>query len=146
MSVGRICSREVVLAEAGESVQAAAERMRAKNTGTLVVVDDRRKPIGLLTDRDLATRVVAPGKRPDRTYVEDIMTTEPETIADDAPIEAALARMANRGNSRLIVVGDSGILVGMVSVDDVLELLSEEMAILGGLLERQEPKSRRIVR
>jgi CBS domain-containing protein len=120
--------------------------MRAKNTGTLVIVDAQHKPVGILTDRDLATRVVAPGKRPDRTTVEAIMTADLETIHDNAPIDGALAHMASKGNRRLIVVGDAGTLVGILSVDDVLELLAEEMNILGGLLERQEPRSARIVR
>ena len=61
MSVGRICNREVDLAEPDESVQIAARRMNSRNVGTLMVLDKDSRPIGILTDRDLAIRVVAKG-------------------------------------------------------------------------------------
>jgi CBS domain-containing protein len=60
-TVGRICIREVHVANGDESVQSAAQRMEARRVGTLVVIDSDQKPIGLVTDRDLAVRVVAPG-------------------------------------------------------------------------------------
>lgn len=139
MSIGRICSREMVLADAGESVRAAAERMRAKNVGTLIITDPDQHPVGILTDRDLATRVVAPGKVAEETLVEEVMTHDPDTIIDDAPIEAALQRMASARARRLVVVGSAGTLVGVVSIDDILELLSEEMLTIGNLLAQQRP-------
>ena len=62
MSVGRICVREVDTAEENESVQVAARRMHARNVGTLLILDDAKQPIGILTDRDLTTRVLAEGR------------------------------------------------------------------------------------
>lgn len=61
MPVGRICIREVDTAGPKESALDAARRMRERQTGTLIVVDDRAQPMGLVTDRDLAMRVVAAG-------------------------------------------------------------------------------------
>ena len=59
MSVGRICMRDVDAASCDESALVAARRMRDRNVGTLVVVNDRNEPMGLLSDRDLALRVIA---------------------------------------------------------------------------------------
>ncbi len=80
MSVGRICLREVDLAEPGENVLDAARRMRERRVGTLVILDDAGKPVGLVTDRDLALRVVAAGGDPRATLVGEVMTEHPETV------------------------------------------------------------------
>lgn len=74
MSVGKICTREVDLAEADESVQAAAQRMHARNVGTLVVLDSDNKPLGMVTDRDLSVRVLGNSLNPFQTTVGKVMT------------------------------------------------------------------------
>jgi signal-transduction protein with cAMP-binding, CBS, and nucleotidyltransferase domain len=137
MSVGRICSREVQLAETNESAKMAAIRMRDQNVGTLVVLDERKKPIGILTDRDLVTRVMAAGKAPGSCTVRDLMTPSPKTVREDAPIEDALVQMCGLGMRRLVVVDNQGCLVGMISLDDILSLLSEEVSRIGRLLDHQ---------
>jgi CBS domain-containing protein len=64
MSGRRIYREDVEIAQAGESVQQAARRMRERRVGTLVVVDDLRHPIGIITDRDLAVRVLGEERDP----------------------------------------------------------------------------------
>ncbi len=93
MSVGRICTRYVDLADAEETVQAAARRMLERKVGTLVILNHVRKPAGLLTDRDLVLRVLAQGKDPRQTSVGEVMTREPKTVTEETPIEQALALM-----------------------------------------------------
>jgi CBS domain-containing protein len=139
MSVGRICLRDVDLAEAGESVLTAASRMRERQVGTLVIVNEAEQPVGLVTDRDLAMRVLAAGKDPERTKVADVMTRDPEAIVEDAPIESALARMRGGSFRRLPVTSREGRLVGIVSLDDVLALLAEEFGLIGAVIEGQRP-------
>lgn len=144
MSVGRICTREVLLADQDESTAEATRRMRSNNVGTLVVIDrDDRRPLGLITDRDIAMRVVAEGKHPDETLVREILTDDPITVVESTPIEDALARMRSHGRRRVLVTGEDGALVGLLAMDDILELLAEEMAEIGDLIERQEPLLRR---
>jgi CBS domain-containing protein len=126
MSIGKICSREVHLAEAHETVLAAAMRMKAHNVGTLVVVDEKH-PIGILTDRDLVVRVMAEERSPAATLVESVMSYRLRTVSEQASVEDALASMRGLGARRLPVVGRSGELVGIVSLDDVLELLAGEL-------------------
>ena len=66
MSVGRICTRYVDLADPEETVQAAARRMLERKVGTVVILDPAKRPVGLLTDRDLVLRVLAQGQDPRR--------------------------------------------------------------------------------
>ena len=141
MSVGRICLREVDLAERGESVLEAARRMRERRVGTLVIVDDVGKPVGLVTDRDLALRVVAAGGDPRAMSVGEVMTEHPKTVTESTPIESTLSLMRSGSFRRLPVVNEDGKLVGIVSLDDILGLLAEEFVLIGGLLEREAPQT-----
>jgi len=137
MSVGRICSREIDIAEANETARDAARRMHQRDVGTLVVLNDDRQPIGLVTDRDLVCRVLAPPRDPEATRVREIMTTNPKVLREDSPIEGALGLMRAGSFRRVPIVDASGRLVGILTLDDVLALLAEEFGHIGGLLEGQ---------
>jgi CBS domain-containing protein len=141
MSVGRICVRDVDLAEVGESAWRAAERMHQHGVGTLVVVGPDRRPIGILTDRDLVERVLAQSVDPHETTVGSIMTERPTTIPEGAPIESAVRIMRSGRFRRLPVVDDTGQLVGLLSLDDVLMLIAEEFADIGQLLSCETPRA-----
>ena len=141
MSVGRICTREVDLAHVDESVWQAAERMHQRVVGTLVVTDDDKKPIGIITDRDLVERVLAQALDATATTVGQVMTEAPETVFEQDAIEQAITVMRRARCRRLPVVDDNGQLVGLLSLDDVLQLLAEELTTVGQLLERQTPQA-----
>jgi len=140
MSIGRICLRDVHLADVDERVVGVAARMAKRNVGTLVVLDAEKRPQGIVTDRDLVVRVLAAGRDPQATRVGEVMSPAPHVIAESAPIEEALARMRAGGFRRLPVVDAAERLVGIVSLDDVLGLLAEEMVQVGGLLARETPQ------
>jgi CBS domain-containing protein len=137
MSVGRICSREIDIAEANETARDAARRMLQRGVGTLVVLNDERQPIGLVTDRDLVLRVLAPARDPETTRVREIMTADPKVLREDSPIEGALGLMRAGSFRRVPIVDAAGRLVGILTLDDVLSLLAEEFGHIGGLLEGQ---------
>lgn len=139
--IGRICQRDVDTADAPEPVRYAAERMHQRSVGSLVVLDELKRPIGVVTDRDLVTRVMATGLDPETTTVREVMTSAPTTISEDEPIEMALKKMRQVTCRRLPVVDTRGALVGLVSVDDVISLLVEEFADIGALLERETPRA-----
>jgi len=134
MSVGRICVRTVHVAEPGENAREAARRMANKGVGTLIVLDQDRRPVGFVTDRDLMFHCVAEGRDPNLTTLETVMSAPVVTAADDLPIEDALARMAETRVRRLAIVDAAGHLVGLLALDDVLELFAEEFAAIGRLL------------
>jgi CBS domain-containing protein len=123
--------------EPEESAAAAAVRMRDRSVGTLAVLDANQLPVGLVTDRDLVTRVMAAGKDPARLKIAEIITRPAETVREDAPIEDVLLQMRGARIRRMLVVDDSGRLAGIVSVDDIVSLLSEEFGRVGHLLDSQ---------
>lgn len=141
MSVGRICVREVDLAEPDESVQVAARRMNTRNVGTLMVLDKDAHPVGILTDRDLAIRVVGDGLDAAETLVRDVMSKAPDYVDEDLGIEMALANMRAGPYRRLPVVDKQRKLVGLISLDDILDLLAEEFAEIGRLIRKESPES-----
>jgi CBS domain-containing protein len=137
MSVGRICSRVVVTARPDETVREAAMRMGRHDVGTLVVVDEEAIPAGILTDRDIALRCVGRSLDPDVTEIADVMTAPVTTASEHTAIEEAVARMAGAGTRRLVITDSSDRLVGILAVDDVLDLLVEEASDLGRILRHQ---------
>ena len=141
MSVGRICVREVDIAEPGENVQTAAMRMHARKVGSLVVVSTSREPIGIVTDRDLTVRVLAQGLDPVETTVAQVMTPRPKVVRDGSSIEESLRVMRAGVFRRVPVVDPSGKLAGLVTLDDILDLLSEEFRDIRGVLEQESPRT-----
>jgi CBS domain-containing protein len=131
--LGKICIKPVVTASAQMTVEQAARAMRDKNVGALVVVNAGR-PIGMLTDRDIAVEVVARGVDPDTARVGDVMHKKPATIREDLGILDAVKAFARTGVRRLPVVTRGGALVGVIAVDDLIMLLGNEMGHLAGAL------------
>lgn len=139
MSIGEICSRAVVFVAPGESVAQAARLMREHHIGSLVVVEggpSGRRPIGMVTDRDVAVGVVALGLDPEATPVEVAMRGSVAAVREDEGVGRAVALMHAEGVRRLPVVNASGTLVGLVAADDVIDLLAGEMSDLAGVLDR----------
>ena len=141
MSVGRICVRTVDLADPDETAQVAASRMNTRNVGTLVVIDDQKCPVGIVTDRDLAIRVVGRGLDPNTTTLESVMSGLPDSVTENTSIESAIATMRRGPYRRLPVVDEQNQLIGLLSLDDVLDLLSEEFEEIGKLVRKEGPNA-----
>ena len=139
MSLECVCQAAVDIAAPSESAFQAAERMHQRTVGTLVVVDNTNSPIGILTDRDLAIRVIAGGRDPYTTSVREVMTPSPTTISPTATIKHALDVMRRGEFRRLPIVNDLGHLTGIVTLDDILVRISEELGQVGNLLECEMP-------
>lgn len=137
MSAGRICSRVVVTARPDETIREAAMRMGRHDVGTLVVVDEAAIPAGILTDRDIALRCVGRSLDPDVTEIADVMTAPVTTASEHTSIEEAVSRMAGAGTRRLVITDSSDRLVGILAMDDVLDLMVEEASDLGRILRHQ---------
>ena len=128
MPVKDLIQRKVVTIEPDDPVMLAAQRMKDKMVGSLVVLDGD-KPAGIITDRDIAIRVVGSG-RDSSTPVKEVMTKDPITIRDDASFFELTKAFRGAAVRRLIVVDKEGKLVGVISIDDVFELLTTEFANL----------------
>jgi CBS domain-containing protein len=131
--IGEFCTKPVVTASANMTVAEAARAMRTKNVGALVVVNAGR-PLGMLTDRDIAMDVVAQGKDPDAVRVADVMRKKPIVIREDQGVMDALRTFAKTGVRRLPVVTKGGTLVGVIAMDDMVMLLGNEMGHMAAAL------------
>ncbi|MBI2372047.1 MAG: CBS domain-containing protein [Deltaproteobacteria bacterium] len=132
-SIGTLCASRVVTAHPEDSVAQVARLMKREHVGTVVITGRNGKPMGIVSDRDLATRVVAFGLDPRDTTAGAVMTRNPASIRADADIVDAAQAMAARGVRRLPIVAD-GKMVGIVSLDDLLLLLSAEMGNLAAAI------------
>lgn len=139
MSAGRVCVREVLVAAPGENVREAARRMRKADVGSLVVLDPDRRPVGILTDRDITLRCVAEGRDPEQTTISAVMAAPAVCVPESTPIEDALSRMVGIPARRLVVTDADGCLAGILALDDLVELLAEEGERIGRLLARHRP-------
>ena len=143
MAVGEICNREVVIAEKALSVVAAAQLMRSHHVGDLVVIEEaagRRKPVGIVTDRDIVVEIVAAGVNPEALKVGDIMGSEVATVRENEGLFEALRYMRDKGVRRMPVVDGSGGLIGILTLDDLLSLLAEEMMELAKLVSHERQR------
>jgi predicted transcriptional regulator len=140
MNVRDICKRDVVAVQGSDELVTAAQKMRDEHIGYLVVVDDNgsgRDPIGVLTDRDIVIAVVARGVDPRSLKVEDLMTRNPIVVKEEDPIEAALHAMRTIGVRRMPVVSLRGHLTGVLSLDDVLEGLADELGTIAASIRNE---------
>jgi CBS domain-containing protein len=141
MSIGDICNRDVVVIDKDASVQEAVRLMRQFHVGALVVCDERegrRVPLGLLTDRDIVVEVLGEGVEIGSVMVGDIMGAKLLTARESDELWETLQRMRQAGVRRLPVVDELGSLQGIVTMDDVVELLADELAQLAKLVTREQ--------
>ncbi len=127
--------REVVAVEVSEPVTRIARAMEEANVGSVVVLEGGRA-VGIVTDRDLALRVVAAGRDPKATEARSVMSTPLISAGPDDPIEEVVARMRTAGVRRIPLLED-GAPVGLVSFDDLLVALGRELHLLARCIERE---------
>jgi len=120
---------------ASATVQDAAKVLMDLGVGCLVVVDARQKPLGILTDRDLALRVVADARAPRRTTARMVMSTPLVAAEASDSSEAILTRMEAHGVRRVPVLRD-GKVIRIVTLDELLLEIGEEIADLGHAVRR----------
>lgn len=143
MPVGEICNREVVIVQRNATVLEAARLMRLHHVGSLVAVEEVagvRRPAGLVTDRDLVVEVLAPGLDASVITVDDIMLASPITVSERTGVFESIQYMRDKAVRRLIVVNDQGGLIGIVTMDDLLSMLAEELGQLSALVSREHAR------
>lgn len=143
MAIGEICSREVVFVRRDATVRTAARLMREYHVGSLVVADEtdgKRRPAGIVTDRDVVVAVVAMGLDPQVIQVGDIMAPGLVSVVEDWSIPDCAEIMKHKGIRRLVVTDADGFLVGVVAADDLLSLLAEEISALSSMVGRERKR------
>ena len=143
MSISEICHRDVVTLQCDATVQEAAKLMRQHHIGDIIIVDNRNGaqiPTGIVTDRDLIVEVVATELDVAVLTVGDIMAKELFTAKESMEIFEAIQYMRRKTIRRLPVVDEDGGLVGILTLDDALALLSEELLNLAKLVGYERKK------
>lgn len=146
MSAGEYCNREVIIAEKRQSIRDAAKLMRQQHVGTVVIVENSiagKIPQGILTDRDIVVELLAQDVDPDAVEIGDVMSTALITVNEETKLLDALRLMRENAVRRLIVVERSGALVGILSVDDVIELMHEQLADVSALISNEVANERK---
>ena len=146
MSVGEICNREVIVIQRDETIVEAAKLMRQYHVGAVIVIEKRnglQVPVGIVTDRDLVVEILATELDENVITVGDIMVPEVFTIKENAASYEAIELMRRKTIRRLPVVNESGELVGILTLDDALQLLSEELLDLAKLVRYEQKKETR---
>ena len=133
MSIGAFCTREVVIAERDTGVVELAQLMRKHHVGDVIVVEkqgDLVVPVGIITDRDIVVELIAGQVDLDSVTTGDVMNPELITATEKEGIWDTLQRMRSKGIRRLPVINEDGGLEGILTVDDLIELLADELALL----------------
>lgn len=140
MRLGEICNRNVVCADRGTGLQEAAQTMRTRHVGALVVVDQSTKgplPVGIVTDRDLVVEVFAGDIDSTRLTVEDIMVSPLIFGTEDQDVFDTVEQVQHNGIRRLPVVDRQGCLMGIITADDLLEVLAIQASQLSKVVQRE---------
>ena len=143
MSISELCNREVIIIQKEESALEAAKLMRQHHVGDVIVVEEKngpRKPIGIVTDRDLVVEIMATELDPAVITVGDIMAPKLVTVKENTGIFETIQYMRRNTVRRSPVIDDRGGLIGIITLDDLLQLLSEELSELAKLVSQEVDK------
>ena len=122
-----IMTQDLVYCWPDDPVSKAAQLMKKEDIGPVLIVDNEkaRTLVGIVTDRDLALKIVGEGRDPQKTKVEEVMTRKLVTCHADDDVDNAIKAMAQYQLRRIPVVGDNNRLVGIISQADVATRVDE---------------------
>jgi len=146
LNAGDICNRIVTVAERDMTLVQAAQLMRDHHVGCLVVVDETgagRLVVGMLTDRDLVTAVIAQEVDPNTLRVEDVMTSDVVSALEEDSVMDLLGLMRRKGLRRIPVTTPGRVLQGLVTLDDLLEIFAEQLRALVLAIEAEQIRERK---
>ena len=146
MSVGVVCNREVVIVDRGDSILDAVRLMRKHHVGDVIVVEEKeghKRPVGILTDRDIVVELLAAGVDLETLTISDAMSFDLLTLRESDDLMDSIDRMQKRGVRRAPVVDDNGALAGIITVDDIIGLVSEQLWGVAKLIGRERSREER---
>lgn len=137
MTVEQMIREHVVTATRDTTASVLADLMRENAVGSVVIIEGER-PLGIVTDRDLAIELVGMSADPSEIVAESIMTTNPTTTDVDDGLFELTELMCEVGVRRIPVI-EEGALAGIVTLDDMTRLLVAELGNLAGVIEAESP-------
>jgi CBS domain-containing protein len=146
MPIGDICVLGVVTCNRDTKIDEVAQLMRQHHVGDVVVIEEskgKQVPVGILTDRDIVTSVIAPKLDPAMFSAGDLISRKIITVREDLGVFEAIQEMRRHGVRRMPVLDQEGTLAGIISIDDLFALLAEEMAELAKLISKEQVEETR---
>ena len=121
MQVREIMTENPACCTTTTSLQETARMMVDCDCGAIPVVEnmENKKPVGIITDRDITVRTIAVGKNPMQMVTGEVMTTDVVTVTPDTPVEKLVDKMSGNQIRRVIVVDENGACCGMVAQADI---------------------------
>jgi len=141
MTIGEFCNREVIISNREDSVLEAAKLMRKYHVGDVIVIEqrgDERVPVGILTDRDIVVELVAREVDATDVTVGEAMSNELLTVNENEQLTELVQQMQGKAVRRVPVVDANGALVGIVTADDLIDLIAEQLTSLVGMVQREQ--------
>ena len=141
MPIGEICNRAVIFVKKDTNLLEVAQLMRQNHVGDLVIVDEkngRRVPVGIVTDRDIVIEVIAKELDISALTAGDVMGPGLATVRETEGVFETIQLMRLKGVRRMPIIDAHGGLAGIISIDDLIELLAEEMNELAKLISREQ--------
>jgi len=145
MLAGEYCNRNVSIIGKDDSIIKAAKLMREHHVGDLLVVESRegeRVPVGILTDRDIVIEVIAEEAEINAVRVDDVMSYKLITSNDSDDLMNTIKRMRVNGIGRIPIVNADGGLVGILSISDILDVITEQLMDLDQIIVNEQSKER----
>jgi CBS domain-containing protein len=146
MPIGDICVLDVITCNRETKIDEVAQLMRRHHVGDVVVTEEsegRPVPVGIVTDRDIVASVIAVELDPTIFSAGDLVSRPLVTAPENLGVFEAIQMMRKHGVRRMPVVNEAGALTGIISIDDLIELLAAEMAELAKLISREQAEETR---
>jgi CBS domain-containing protein len=147
MFIGEICNREVVIASRDATVVELAQLMREQHVGSIVITElqsDCQTPVGIVTDRDLVIELLSKGVDINSVSAGDIMNSELATVRESNHINDTIKLMRGRGIRRIPVVNDENVLVGILTIDDLLDVVISELDDIVNLVNVEQKREKQL--
>lgn len=145
MNIGDICNRSVITVTKDTSILEAVQEMRKHHVGDVIVTertDGSEKPLGIVTDRDIVIELLAENVELGSVTIGDVMSLTLVTAPHDADIFETLRFMGIKGVRRVPVLDGDGGLYGVLSVDDIMGILTKELSFIAEIAARQTERER----
>lgn len=147
MPISECCNISLVCCETNASIPEVAALMRKHHVGDVIVIEtqnEKRVPIGIVTDRDIVIETIALQLDTNVFTAGDIMTTPIITVREDEGFTETLHLMRDHKIRRMPVVTAAGTLFGIVTADDIINLLAMELSLMTGAMVEQARRESRL--
>ena len=147
MFIGEICNRNVIIATRETSVTELAQLMREHHVGSIIIIKQENEcniPVGIITDRDLVIELLSKDVDTKSISAGDIMSTDLVTVRESNHVYDTLKLMRGKGIRRMPVVNDENVLIGILTVDDLLDVVISELDDIVNIVSIEQKREKQL--